>query len=116
MPNIILTFPNTVQTSVQINDIAYYVSTNPLGGFDTGNSNNIVILGPVISVGISSITYNNDLSGNVPAIDDFIMFSKDNAANMSSLLGYFARIKLSNNDTKESELFMVESNYFESSK
>ena len=33
MPLITLNFPNTVQSSVQINDVAYYVPIKSTGGF-----------------------------------------------------------------------------------
>lgn len=122
MATITLNFTEEVQTSVQINDVAYYVPVSSLGGFDTQNSD-IVKIGPVTSVGIYSINceignstvppsvYNSNSSSN-----DFIMFSKDNAANMSSLLGYYAEVQLTNNSTSEAELFSLETDFFESSK
>ena len=117
MALIILSFSGTVNTSVQINDIVYSVSTNNLGGFDTGNSDSITILGPVTAVGTNSVTYDDTVSGNQPAEGDFIMFSKDNAANMASLLGYFAKIQLTNNSTLEhGELFSLEAGFDVSSK
>jgi hypothetical protein len=117
MPTITLNFSGVVQSSVQINDIAYYVATNQLGGFDTGNNSNIIKIGPIISVGINSIVCDIDASTAPPSTSDFIMFSKDNSANMSSLLGYFARIRFTNDDKNNAgELFSVSANYFESSK
>ena len=44
------------------------------------------------------------------------MFSKDNKANLSSLLGYYAEIKFINNAFDEAELFSVGSETFGSSK
>ena len=44
------------------------------------------------------------------------MFSKDNKANLSSLLGYYAETKFVNNSTEEAELFSVGTEVFESSK
>ncbi len=117
MALITLVFSGTVQSSVQINDIAYCVLTNSLGGFDTGNSSNIRILGPITSVGVNSIVYDDSLSGNQPNVNDFIMFSKDNTANMTSLLGYFTSVRLINDDAvNHGELFSVAADYFESSK
>tara|TARA_R100001015_G_C4627324_1_gene186781 strand:+ start:539 stop:946 length:408 start_codon:yes stop_codon:yes gene_type:complete len=122
MPLITLNFPNTVQTSVQINDIAYYVPVSSLGGFDTKTSD-IVKIGKIVTVNLKSIVVDAD-AGVVPpapfdenkATNDFIMFSKDNKANMSSLLGYFARIKMKNNSTSKAELFSLGADFFESSK
>ena len=49
-------------------------------------------------------------------IGSFIMFSKDNKANMSSILGYYASAQFRNNSTHEAELFNVGVDLFESSK
>ena len=46
----------------------------------------------------------------------FIMFSKDNKANMSSILGYYASAQFRNNSFDEAELFSVGVDTFESSK
>ena len=51
-----------------------------------------------------------------PTTSDFIFFSKDNQANASGLIGYFAEIKFKNDSTTEAELFSVGSEFFESSK
>ena len=46
----------------------------------------------------------------------FIMFSKDNKVNMSSVLGYYASVELRNNSLGKAELFNVGTSFFESSK
>ena len=51
-----------------------------------------------------------------PNPDDFIMFSKDNKVNLSSLLGYYSLLKLGNNSTSKAEMFSVGANFIESSK
>tara|TARA_R100000315_G_C5232808_1_gene143853 strand:- start:234 stop:641 length:408 start_codon:yes stop_codon:yes gene_type:complete len=122
MPLITLNFPNTVQTSVQINDIAYYVPVSSVGGFDT-KASDIVKIGKITTVNLTSIVVDAP-AGTIPPspfdanskTNDFIMFSKDNKANMSSLLGYFARIKMKNNSTSEAELYSLGADFFESSK
>mgnify|MGYP003111873110 FL=1 len=117
MALITLSFSGTVNTSVQINDIAYYIVTSSLGGFNTGDSSDIFILGPVTAVGTNSITYDDTASGNQPPEGAFIMFSKDNSVNMTTLLGYFARVQLTNNDiNNHGELFSLEAGFDESSK
>ncbi|WP_290940567.1 hypothetical protein [Hyphomonas sp.] len=117
MALITLTFSGTINTSVQINDIVYAVNTVSLGGFNTGSSNDITILGPVTSVTTNTVVYDDTASGNQPSAGDFIMFSKDNTVNMTSLLGYFARVQLTNNDvSNHGELFSLEAGYDESSK
>ena len=45
-----------------------------------------------------------------------ILFSKDNKANLSSIDGYYAEVKMKNDDTVASELYAVGSEIFESSK
>jgi hypothetical protein len=44
------------------------------------------------------------------------MFSKDNKVNLSSMLGYYAIARWSNNSTDEAELYSVGADVFESSK
>ena len=46
----------------------------------------------------------------------FIFFAKDNKANLSSLLGYYADVKFKNDSKTEAELFTVGADVFESSK
>jgi len=46
----------------------------------------------------------------------FIMFSKDNKVNLSSVLGYYASVTLKNNSQEKIELFNVGADVFESSK
>ena len=46
----------------------------------------------------------------------FIMFSKDNKANMSSILGYYASVEFRNSSQVKSELFNVGTDFFISSK
>jgi|7_EtaG_2_1085326.scaffolds.fasta_scaffold118926_2 hypothetical protein len=52
----------------------------------------------------------------LPTIDSFILFSKDNKANLSTILGYYADVELRNDSKSEAEIFSVGSNIFESSK
>tara|TARA_R110002110_G_scaffold297707_2_gene511787 strand:- start:242 stop:868 length:627 start_codon:yes stop_codon:yes gene_type:complete len=51
-----------------------------------------------------------------PLEDDFIMFSKDNKVNLSSLLGYYSKVQFRNNSKDEAELFAVGADFVESSK
>jgi len=46
----------------------------------------------------------------------FIMFSKNNKVNSSSLKGYYAELEFVNNSNKKIELFAVSSEISESSK
>ena len=51
-----------------------------------------------------------------PCGGSFIMFSKDNKVNMSSMLGYYASIEYRNDSLEKAELFNVGAEVFESSK
>jgi len=133
MPLVTLTFQHELNVSVQIGDTAYYIDTDPIGPnrqwtssttpHFTGPQSGIIMIGPIVSLtqGVpSTIVCDIPVSilaiHGLPQLDDFIMFSKDNKANLSSLLGYYARVRFTNNSTEEAELFSVGTNIFESSK
>jgi|TARA_R100000951_G_scaffold102420_2_gene94515 hypothetical protein len=113
-----LTFINPLNASCQVGDFAYYVPTSSSGGFSVASQSNIVSIGPISSItgtnANPTITINNNLS--VPPSNAYIFFAKDNKANLSSLLGYFAEVKLKNTGTVYAELFGVAADTFESSK
>ena len=116
MPSsITLTFTHPINASCQVGDTAYYVTPAASGEFNI-NTNNIVEIGEIRQItkfnGSQStvICHNIDtIPGNItlgsPA--KFILFSKDNKANMASVLGYFASIKFVNNSLTKAELFSV---------
>jgi len=54
--------------------------------------------------------------GPSPSINDFVFFVKDSKVNMTSLLGYFAKMQFKNNDRDRAELFAVSTEISESSK
>jgi len=58
------------------------------------------------------------IPGTTTCVGDgsFIMFSKDNKANLSSVLGYYASVTLRNDSLEKAELFNVGVDVFESSK
>jgi len=128
MPNITVTFTNELNESVQLGDILYYVnpaSETMQGDHDSSgtqtpilNSNTIVEVGVITAINYATgvITADIDNSTALPTGSSFFLFSKDNRANMASLLGYYAEVELSNNATIKAELFSVGSEIFESSK
>ena len=61
------------------------------------------------------ITVANNLVASVPS-GAFILFSKDNKANMSSALGYYAEVKIKNDSEEYAEMFSFGVEVFESSK
>ena len=121
MPLVTITFPNPLNVSVQVGDIAWFVpglntSTLP-SATATGN---LTEMGPITEVGLNFIIVDINAAlwtGSLPpGIGDFIMFAKDNQANMSSLLGYFARFRFQSDSYNPAELYAVSADYFESSK
>jgi hypothetical protein len=122
MPNITITFSFPINVSVQRDDIAYYINNvTPLGTHNHSNYNDIIKIGNIISVDRITNTIVCDWDPNpptaaLPISGDFIMFSKDNKANLSSLLGYYAEVQFINNSPDEAELFSVGSEIYGSSK
>ena len=86
----------------------------------TNTRENIVSMGVIIAVTLTSITCDMPdpllAQYNPPTIADFIMFSKDNKANLSSLLGYYSLLKIRNNSTSKAEMFSIATDFAESSK
>tara|TARA_R100000544_G_scaffold22054_1_gene10949 strand:- start:10969 stop:11310 length:342 start_codon:yes stop_codon:yes gene_type:complete len=109
-----LTFSQPLNVSCQIGDTAYYVPTSSSGGFSTATQANIVEIGIITNIVGLVVTIANNLV-TVPS-NSFIFFSKDNKANLSSLLGYYAELKMKNSGTVYAELFGVGADTFESSK
>ena len=126
MPTVTLTFANKINESAQVGDTAYYVTTSSQGGFTTSlnsstptTENVYVNIGTIrsIAAGRLSMIVNTSLTtGQIPTTSHFIFISKDNIANMSTTLGYYAEVKLKNNSTTEAELFSIGCDIFESSK
>ena len=138
MATVTLTFANKINESAQVGDTSYYVTTSAQGGFTTSLNNSdpttenvYVKIGTIksIAAGRLSMVVNTSLTtsqlpndndsnndGTADRAGDFIFFSKDNIANMSTTLGYYAEVVLKNNSTVESELFSIGCDVFESSK
>ena len=109
----VLTFTQPLNVSLQVGDTAYYVPTSTSGGFSI-NSSNVVEIGVVTNITGLVVTVGTQI--NNPPNGSFILFSKDNKANLSSALGYYAEVKFKNSSTTTSELFSVGMDIFESSK
>ena len=120
--NITITFPNPINVSVQIGDTAYYMANSQsLGIHIHSNQSDIVQIGEIVAIDrvANTITcfWDPDPPGaSLPSVGVFIMFSKDNKVNLSSILGYYAEIKFNNDSIDKAELFSVGCDVFESSK
>jgi len=113
--------------SLQIGDTAYFAEVSQInavgvsaasGGPRSGisYSNNFTIIGVITQINFTQgvITIEEEL--NIPNKGDFIMFSKSKAANNTSLLGYYAEVKMNNNSEEAAELFSLSSEIAISSK
>jgi len=121
MPLLIFEFEQEINVSAQVGDTAYYVPTTTSAQFQV-NSNDIVEIGEIHAfvwdgdkiIGFSCVT---TLPVNMyPTSSDYIFFSKDNKANQSNVLGYYAKVQLKNNSLDEAEIYSVGVDVFDSSK
>ena len=132
MAAISLVFSEPLNESVQIGDKLYYLNTSnhnlasniPIadGGqgasIPYGSSDNIVEIGVIDGVNYTTNTITSDIPNYTirPTNSSYIMFSKDNRANMASLAGYYAEVEMVNNSNSKVELFSVGTEIVESSK
>ena len=105
-----ITFRKKIENvSLQVGDTAYFVTPN--GNFANSSPK---LIGKIDKVRDYNIVIDNVT--NTPSVDDLIMFSKDPIVNNSSLLGYYAEVKLLNDSTEKAELFALGSEITQSSK
>ena len=122
MANVILTFNFPLNVSAQVGDTAYYTkSFSVLGTHTHSNQNDIVQIGEITAIDkvnntITCLFNPNPTGAAPPNSNDFIMFSKDNKVNLSSLTGYYAEAQFVNDSTIEAELFAVSTDVYGSSK
>ena len=126
MPDITIQVTRADYPSLQIGDTAYYSATTPLGGFNTSGSADITKIGYIKGIDnttslddgteTTTLTCEIDDATPVPAYNSYLFFSKDNKANLTSLLGYYASIRFKNNSTSKAEMFSIGCEITESSK
>ena len=120
MPLITIGFSQDINVSIQVGDLAWYVPTIIDGvqgnRYQVNNIDNIVLIGPITLINGNTLTIDQPTGQMPPSATDFIMFSKDNRANISGIVGYYANVKLVNDSKDKIELFSVASEVFESSK
>ena len=113
---IIINFTGNINNdSLQIGDLAYYVTPSQSGGFNQSTQDPILI-GPINTITQDTITVDNSATSEVPNPNDFIMFAKDSRVNISGLIGYYAEATFKNNSTEKAELYSVASEMTPSSK
>ena len=132
MTTITLKFDYNINDSLQVGDDVYYCPNEPLGGFKTvdnewDSSTGIVHIGKCTNINRNDneveVEVNPNLSSpnqliivNGLQLGCFIMFSKSNQANLTSLLGYYAEATFLNDSPYEAELFATSTEFSESSK
>ena len=111
MPDSIqMTFSYPINTSLQVGDIIYKSAvTSGVGAAP-------VELGKCTALTSTVITCEIPTTLARPGSTDFILFSKNNEANLSTVLGYYGEVKFKNSSTIKSELFSIGTDMFVSSK
>jgi len=108
MGPIILEFAEDINASAQVGDTLYFT--------DDANGDTIQLIGEVSAIAGKIVTATIADIQKRPTIDSFILFSKTAKVNTSNLKGYYAEMQFKNNSLDYSELFLVGSQVFESSK
>ena len=124
----ILILSHPIDSQVGVGDIVWYIPSALLSTPDgsliydvkVGDLNNVTKFGNIQSIsGLYQnpsvvVTYDDNIS--IPAVTDYIFFSKDERVNKSDIKGYYASVKLKNNSKEKAELFALSANIEESSK
>jgi hypothetical protein len=102
-----------VNELLQVNDNVYYIPNGQNSGLEA------VLIGACsyINADAGIIRVSGNLNINPPTTNDYVFFTKDNAANQNKVKGYYAEVKMINNNSNDySELFQVGLGIEESSK
>lgn len=120
MAIVTLEFTQPLNVSCQVGDTAYYVDTATDGGFKVNNTN-VTEIGTIVEIAdreaTPTVKVYSTMTGwaGEKSGEQFILFSKNNKANLSSPLGYYAEVKITNDSTTEAELYAVTMDMFQSS-
>ncbi len=126
---LILTFNGIVNVSLSVGDSVYFTGDiSQSGGFSTsdgddGNSN-LIYLGKVFSITQNDFTFVihiEDDDGSLSQVssltqNSFIFFAKNNKVELSFLVGYYSKVRLSNDSKVKAELFATSMDVSQSSK
>tara|TARA_R110001583_G_scaffold193099_1_gene360730 strand:+ start:814 stop:1206 length:393 start_codon:yes stop_codon:yes gene_type:complete len=126
---LILTFNGIVNVSLSVGDKVYFTgNVGTSGGFDTSDNDSgdssLTYLGKVYSITQNDFTfiiYVEDDEGSLSQVssltqNSFIFFAKDNKIELSSLVGYYGKVRLSNDSEVKAELFAASMDVSQSSK
>ena len=110
---------NINNDSLQIGDLAYFVTPSQSGGF-AQSTITPVLIGFIVAITPTSIIVDESAQNTSapvgPSANDFIMFAKDTSVNISGLVGYYAEVQMRNNSTEKAEMFSIGSEISPSSK
>lgn len=114
-----VTFLDQINVSVQVGDLAWFLTPAPSGvpgnQYDIGSASNSLLFGEITAVSPFTITVDTPI--NIPLSNSYILFSKNNEANKSNLIGYYAEVTMVNQILdKTVELHSVGTEITESSK
>ena len=122
----ILSFAEPINVSVQPGDILYKSPTtndqagkNHPGTYQQYGNSKPVAFGTVCASDHfnKQVWYNLIGSNTAPIVGtEYLYFSKDNRANTSGIIGYFAKTEFLNNSSFPAEIFATAVDYVESSK
>ena len=107
-----INYENPINVSVQVGDILYFTPVDA----NNNAAPQPVEIGPIIEIGENFVVVDGPGQTPQPGIIPYFMFHKNNQANISTLVGYFADVTMVNNNTERAELFSIGSEVFVSSK
>tara|TARA_R100000081_G_C4817593_1_gene176500 strand:+ start:79 stop:1788 length:1710 start_codon:yes stop_codon:yes gene_type:complete len=116
LPELILQL-KSINASMQVNDILYYVKSSDLS--NNVSPTDIVKYGPIKNINNNNIIVDQEnYVLNNPELEqgDFIMFAKNPVVNKSTVTGHYAKARFKNNSTEHAEIFAVSSEITISSK
>jgi len=107
-----INFSNTINSSLQVGDIAYVSEI-----LSNGITKEPEYVGKIVSVTPSYIIVDKDITTPPVILDgEFVLFSKSTEVNDSSLKGYFADVTFKNYSSEYAELYSISSEVTTSSK
>ena len=125
MPTTTFNFNFPPNISLQEGDVLYYIPTTSSGGFETGEQESIVRVGKITTLTLIGdgfqVVCDVDASFGVDTSSmPYFFFGKDSSVNTGSLIGYYSRVKFTNNSTekgdKKGEMFATTCEAHDSSK
>ena len=108
-----LVFSKTINSSIQVGDTVYKSIIDGNGGAGAP-----IVVGNCTAINATrdTITCSINEWEDRPTTSNFMLFTKDNKANLSSLKGYYAEVKFVNDSKQKAELFSVAAEIQQSSK